>query len=121
MAKILLAEDDLFLRDIYEEILKEEFEVTVVSDGTQALEELKKGGWDLVLLDVIMPQMSGVDVLRAVKDSPPKTLAKHIVFMTNTDEAKELKDVKDFSDGYMLKSSFTPGQLLEKVKQYLGN
>jgi CheY-like chemotaxis protein len=120
MAKILLAEDDLFLRDIYLEILKDEgYSVTPAVDGEQALMELKKGGWDLVLLDVVMPKMSGADVLRNMEKTKVSALAKHIVFMTNTDETKNIADVKDMTDGYLLKSSFDPEQLIKKIKEFL--
>lgn len=118
MAKILLAEDDLFLRDIYIEILKNEnFDITVAKDGREALEKFNIGGWDLVLLDVIMPQMSGIDVLKNVKDT--KSLARHIMFMTNTEESKALDEVMGLTDGYILKSFVTPDQFVEKVKEIL--
>jgi len=120
MAKILLAEDDLFLRDIYQEVLVAEgFDVTQAIDGQQTLEKLKSGGWDLVLLDVIMPKMTGIDVLKNFTKAQAKSLAKHIVFMSNSDETKELKDVLDMTDGFILKSSYAPDQLVGKIKQYL--
>ena len=120
MIKILLAEDDLFLRDIYEEVLKSEsYDVTVAKDGTEALEKFKDGGWDLVLLDVIMPGMSGVDVLQSLGSSSIHTLAHHIVFMTNIDEIKTLGQLLISTDGYILKSSVTPDQFVNKVKEIL--
>src|SRR5579872_3436102 len=103
MTKILLAEDDLFLRDIYLEILKNEnYEVTIAKDGKEALEEFEKGSWDLVLLDVIMPQMSGIDVLHHISTSSLHSLAKHILFMTNIDEVKSLGSLLEITDGYLL-------------------
>jgi len=122
MAKILLAEDDLFLRDIYTEVLAaEKFEVTSAVDGEQASEKLKIGGWDLVLLDVYMPKMSGIEVLNHFNKAQLQSLAKHIVFMTNNDEGKELNDALDKTEGYILKSSFTPDQLIAKIRQYLAD
>jgi CheY-like chemotaxis protein len=122
MAKILLAEDDLFLRDIYIETLDiEGFEVTAAADGQQAFEALIIGGWDLVLLDVIMPKLSGVQVLKQVRDKSPKKLAKHIVFMTNSDINDDLNEVIDMTDGFLMKSAFTPDQLVTQVKLYLQN
>jgi CheY-like chemotaxis protein len=120
MAKILLAEDDLFLRDIYKEVLSDEgFNVTQAIDGQQALKLLKDGSWDLVLLDVVMPKMTGIEVLKHFTKSQVKSLTKHIVFMSNSDEEKELKDVLDMTDGFILKSSYAPDQLVTKIKQYL--
>lgn len=122
MMKILLAEDDLFLRDIYVEVLKSEnYEVAVAKDGKEALDEFKKGNWDLVLLDVIMPQMSGIDVLKQLDTPLLPSLAKHILFMTNIDESKSLSPLLHLTDGYILKSSLTPDQFIAKIKEVLGH
>jgi CheY-like chemotaxis protein len=118
MAKVLLAEDDLFLRDIYTEALRgEKYSLSVAADGEEALGKIAEGGWDLVLLDIVMPKMTGIEVLKKLKN--PHLLARHIVFTTNSEESNELDEVKGLFDDYILKSSLTPGQLLEKVKIYL--
>ncbi len=92
-AKILLVEDDMFLRDIYSETLSSEgFDVSTASDGQEALDKIKLGGWDLVLLDVVMPKLSGIEVMMQVKDLPVKP-AKNILFLTNSDETKDLEKV----------------------------
>jgi CheY-like chemotaxis protein len=120
MAKILIAEDDLFLRDIYVEILnKEGFEVTTAADGMEALLKFKQGNWDLVLLDVLMPKMSGIDVLKDLRESNPHTFAKKIVLMTNSDDQKKFEEIISMTDGYLLKSAYTPEALVVKVKEYL--
>ncbi|HWY78948.1 MAG TPA: response regulator [Candidatus Sulfotelmatobacter sp.] len=122
MATILLAEDDLFLRDIYTEVLSNEgFIVSVAIDGEEVLQKLKQGSWDLVLMDVVMPKMSGIEVLKKIANEPPQKYAHHIVLMTNSDDIKSFDEVRDITDGYILKSSFTPGELVEKIKQYLKN
>lgn len=121
MAKILLAEDDTFLRDVYHEALKGDgFEVSLAVDGEEALQKIKEGGWDVVLLDIVMPKLTGIDVLNNLKKYDPHSFAKHIVLLTNTEETKELKEVNGMFDGLVMKSAITPGQLLEEVKGYLG-
>lgn len=120
MAKILLAEDDLFLRDIYVETLRGEgYELAIAVDGQEAFDQISLGGWDLVLLDVVMPKMNGADVLKKLRDKEPKSLSRHIVFMTNSDINEELREVMDLTDGYLMKSSFTPKQFISEVKNYL--
>ena len=58
--KILVAEDDQFLRELYSDVLKGEgYNIEVAMDGEEAFQKMSKGGWDLVLLDIIMPNMSG--------------------------------------------------------------
>jgi CheY-like chemotaxis protein len=121
MTKILLAEDDLFLRDIYKEILTSaNYHITTAVDGKEALKKLQEGGWDLVLLDEIMPKMTGVNVLKKLNEKNLHVYAKKIIFMTNTDEMKEFDQVKGLVDGFLLKSSFNPDELVQKVKQILG-
>lgn len=120
MTKVLLAEDDLFLRDVYVDIFESEgFKITPAVDGEEALQEIEKGGWDVALLDVFMPKMNGDAILRSIKNRNPKKLAKHILFLTNTDEKKGLEDVMSMVEGVLLKSSLTPGDLVEKVKEIL--
>lgn len=117
--KILLVEDDMFLRDIYCETLTGAgFDISTASDGKEALEKIKQGGWDLVLLDVVLPGMTGIEIMHQVKTFLQKP-AKHILFLTNSDDTKELDAVLGFTDGYLLKSSFTPAQLIDKVKSYV--
>ena len=120
MAKILLVEEDLFLQDIYKETLEEVgMSVTLAGDGEEALKKMSEGGWDLVLLDVIMPKMSGIEVLKNLKLKNPHTLAKKIVLMSNSEEARTVEEVRTMSDGYIIKSSYTPDQLVSKIKEFL--
>lgn len=118
-AKILLVEDDMFLRDVYHETLVGGgFDVTTAADGKEALEKIKLGGWDLVLLDVLLPGLTGIQIMDQVKTFLQKP-AKHILFLTNSDETADIDHVLGFTDGYLLKSAFTPAELIEKVKTYL--
>ena|SRR5579872_3917433 len=120
MVKILLAEDDQFIRDIYTEILQDEkYDVVTAADGREALNKIKQGGWDIVLLDILMPKMTGLEILQKLKSFKKNSLAKHILVMTNNEETSDLEDVKDMYDDYVLKSSLTPGELLEKIKHVL--
>lgn len=118
--KILLAEDDLFLREIYQEVLADEgFAVTVAVDGEDALSHIRQGGWDLVLLDDIMPKKSGIDVVEALTAQERQTLAKKIVFLTNIDNSTEIERLETLSNGHLLKSNMTPPELIKQIKKYL--
>lgn len=121
--RILIIEDDVFLREIYTEILiKEGYWVEAAEDGKKGVEKIKKGGWDLVLLDIIMPVMSGVEVLHELHKDPDfnaKNYYKKLVFLTNLDNDQEIKEALKFSDGYLIKSQLTPGDVLSEVKMYL--
>ncbi len=116
--KILLVEDDAMLHELYNDMLTGAgYEVTAVSDGAEAFAKMKEGGWDLVLLDQMIPSMTGMEVMMKLKNEPPKLSNKKVVFMTNVDNSKELENMAAVSNGYLQKGNLTPEQFLEKVKQ----
>lgn len=118
--KILVAEDDLFLRELYTDILKaENYNVDAASDGEETLEKMKIGGYDLVLLDIIMPKMDGLEVMRQMQDNTPQTPNKCVIFLTNLDKDEEIKTALQLGQGYLIKSQITPGSLVDEVKIYL--
>lgn len=119
--KILIAEDDEFLREMYSDVLKAEgYSIETAVDGEEALNKILKGGWDLILLDIIMPKLSGLDVMRKAKGSPqPLTPNKCIVFLTNLDKGQEIKEALLLGNGYLIKSQITPGDLVKEVQLYL--
>lgn len=118
--RILVVEDDLFLRELYTDILKaENYNVDSAADGEEALGKIKVGGYDLVLLDIIMPKMDGLEVMRQTQNSPPQTPNKCVVFLTNLDKDEEIKTALKLGNGYLIKSQITPGSLVEEVKMYL--
>lgn len=118
--RILIAEDDEFLRDLYSDVLKGEgYSVETATDGEQALQKVTQGGWDLILLDIIMPKASGLDVARKLQQNPPANPNKCIVFLTNLDKGEEIKEALLLGNGYLIKSQITPGDLVKEVKLYL--
>lgn len=118
--KILLAEDDAFLRELYTDVLTAEgYTVETATDGEQALAKISQGGWDLILLDIIMPRMSGLDVIRKTKENPPQIPNKCLIFLTNLDKGDEIKEALLLGNGYLIKSQITPGDLLSEVKLYI--
>jgi CheY-like chemotaxis protein len=120
LAKILVAEDDLFLRELYSDILTGEgYKVEVAQDGEDAFQKMKIGGYDLVLLDIIMPKMDGLSVVRQLQNDKSMALNKCVVFLTNLDKDEEIRTALQLGNGYLIKSQITPGALVEQVKNYL--
>jgi CheY-like chemotaxis protein len=118
--KILLCEDDLFLNELYSDLIKSAgYELETATDGDIAFQRMHQGGYDLVLLDMMMPGMTGLQVLDKLKTEPSLNANKKIVFLTNSDNPKDVESIKKVSDGYLLKSSMTPDQFIENVKKYL--
>lgn len=118
--RILVVEDDLFLRELYADILSGEgYKVDSAVDGEDALGKLKIGGYHLVLLDIIMPKMDGLSVMRQLQNNPPQIPNKCVVFLTNLDKDEEIRTALQLGQGYLIKSQITPGSLVEEVKMYL--
>ena len=118
--KILVVEDDQFLRELYADVLTtENFNVDVAINGQEGLSKMKEGGYDLVLLDIIMPEVNGFDIMTQIKTDPPKSPNKCVVFLTNLDNDEQIKQALKLGNGYLIKSQITPGNLVEEVKSYL--
>jgi len=118
--KILIVEDDPLLRELYTNTLTDDgYLVESAIDGEQGLEKMKAGGYDLVLLDIILPKMDGLSVMKQYVGSSPTTPNKKIVFLTNLDKDEEIKEALKLGNGYLIKSEITPGDLLREVKLYL--
>lgn len=118
--KILLVEDEDSLRELYFELLTDEgFVVKEAKDGQQALDLLQKGGYDLVLLDILLPRLSGPEVLSQLKKKKPQKPNGPVVALTNLGK-EAIDNEKGLGiKGYLIKSDLAPDQFLAKVKQYL--
>lgn len=119
--KILVVEDDEFLRELYDELLKGEgYEVSVAVDGEEGLNKLSEGGFDLVLLDIMLPKMDGLEILRHTKDKPPKAKNGPVVLLTNLGQDSIIKEGFSLgASGYLIKSAMNPDQVLSEVKVFL--
>lgn len=120
MAKILLVEDDMALRDIYStRFLAEGYEVATASDGEQALTVAVKEKPDLILLDIMMPKISGFDVLDILRTTPETKTCK-IVIMTALSQPADVEKGKMLgADEYLVKSQVTLTDVVDKVKTVL--
>lgn len=120
--KILIVEDENDARQIFLDILTDAgFDAMAAADGKQALELMQENKFDLVLLDIIMPNMDGVQTLAEAKKYTGKYGDMKVVMLSNIggDIAID-KAMKLGADGYMLKSETEPDDLIALVKNYLG-
>lgn len=118
--KILVVEDDLFLRDIYDETLKTAgYKIELAKNGKEGLEKIQAGGWDLILLDVLLPEMTGIEIMQQLKDKQLPAPNKSIIFLTNMDNPKEVAEMKALGIEFWIKSELTPPTLLKKIEPYL--
>jgi DNA-binding response OmpR family regulator len=117
MKKILIAEDDFYILDIYKSTFAESgYTVDTAKDGEEALAKLKASTYDVLLLDIMLPKVSGTEIINWCRtdNSPAKNLL--IYALTNLDESVFIKKViAEGANGYFVKSDMTPDTLLEKV------
>lgn len=122
MKKILLAEDDPFIIDIYTTKLKQaNLEVEVVNEGDEVLEKARKQKPDLLLLDIVLPTMNGWEILRAIRESEDlKDLP--VVILSNLYQKDEVeKGLKFGALKYLIKAHYTPSEVVEEVKKVLAS
>jgi CheY-like chemotaxis protein len=119
--RILIAEDDSLIRDVYVEMLKAEgFDVEQAKDGKEALEKLTAGGYDLVLLDIIMPFIDGLGILQTLKETPPKVANKKVLICTSlAADPKVAEAMQMGASDVIFKPDITPDELVNKVKEHL--
>ncbi|HPF31278.1 MAG TPA: response regulator [Candidatus Saccharibacteria bacterium] len=119
--KILLVEDDSALSGIYKSRLEMEgFEIREVNNGEQALSSAVEFKPDLILLDAMMPKISGFDVLDILRNTP-ETANIHIIMLTALSQPKDKERAQSLGvDDYLVKSQVVIGDVVERVKYYLG-
>jgi len=119
--KILIVDDDQFIREMYEEVLKNAgYEIETAEDGRGGLEKLMVGGYDLVLLDVMMPYLDGIGILRELKENKPTKTNGPIMLLTNLAYDPVIKEALDLGAVTCLnKAEMNPGEFLVKVKEIL--
>ena len=119
--RILIVEDDQFLREFYQELLQgEKFQVEIAEDGEVGLTKAKQGGFSLILLDIMMPKKDGLQVLRELKLAPPAVPNGPIVVLTNLGQDVVIKQCFEMgASGFLIKSAMNPDQVLTEVHSYL--
>ena len=122
MANVLIVEDDKKYREILAETLTQEgFTVLVAENGEEGIILAGKEEIDLILLDILMPKKSGFDVLRFMK-SDKKLEHIPVVLLTNLSGAGEAKKGLDLGAiEYLVKSNFTPKEIVDKIKEISAN
>jgi DNA-binding response OmpR family regulator len=119
--KVLLVEDDLFLREIYVQVLQTEGYTVLTADDGEAGLHMGQTNLDarIMLLDIMLPKMHGIEVLKQLKANPA-TQKLPVVILTNLTEETVVQEALHLgAAGYLVKVRFTPQQVVEKVKEYI--
>jgi CheY-like chemotaxis protein len=119
--RVLIVEDDQFLREFYQELLESEgMVVDSAPDGDTAVSKIKEGGYNLVLLDIMLPKKDGLQILKEVQMNPPSKPNGPIVVLTNIGQDAIIKSCFEAgAAGYMIKSALNPDQVLQEIHNYL--
>jgi len=119
--KILIVEDDNFVAEVYStKLLEMGHEVTIAQNGEEGLNALKENEPDLILLDIIMPVMGGIEMLQELKKNE-KWKNIPVILLTNVGEKDSIQKVQNLGvQDYLIKSHFTPAEVIEKIDAVLG-
>lgn len=119
--KILLVEDDMALATVYHSRLElEGFDVREVNDGEQALTAALEYKPDLILLDAMMPKISGFDVLDILRNTP-ETGNIRVIMLTALSQPKDKERAENLGvDDYLVKSQVVIGDVIERIRHHLG-
>jgi DNA-binding response OmpR family regulator len=124
--KLLVVEDDPFLSDIYNTKLKQVgFNVDLAMTGEECLQKLAAGKYDLMVLDIVLPQLDGWEILSRIKEmreknSNPNLNGLKIIILSNLGQKEEIRKGLDLgADGFMIKAHFTPSEVAEEINKTL--
>jgi len=119
--KILLVEDDDGLANVYKTRLETEgFSVRRVPNGEDALAAAIEYHPDLIVLDVMMPKVSGFDVLDILRNTPETANVKVVMLTALSQDTDKEKAEKLGADDYMVKSQVVIADVVERIKHHLG-
>jgi DNA-binding response OmpR family regulator len=118
---ILLAEDDKFLRRAMEVALtKRGFRVLLAADGQQALDLLETERPDLILLDLLMPRKTGIEVLQELRKKPA-TADLRVLILSNSSKELEIHEATNLGvSGYWIKANLSLQELSDRIEAVLG-
>lgn len=119
--KVLIVEDDQAFYNLCATELKlKGYEVVHVADGNMAVSRIREETPDLILLDIILPGINGLDILKELKEAE-ETVEIPVIMLTNfgTDENIS-KAVESGADDYLMKYNLVPSELPEKIAPYVG-
>ena len=118
--KILIVEDDNFVSELYDhQFSKNGFATSLAGHGEVALDLIKKEKFDVVLLDIMIPKIDGVEVLKRLKaDANTKDMA--VIILSNLGQDELIKQALQIgAKAYIIKSLYTPDQVVAEVRSIL--
>ncbi len=117
--RVLCIEDEHFISELYARALtKAGYEVKVVIDGEEGLKEAQSDQYDIILLDIMIPNLTGTEILNRLRSPDAPQIHSRIIITTNLEQGEEGRAaVEQKADGYIVKAEMTPRQLVEFLDQ----
>lgn len=119
--RILFIEDDEILVNTFQtKLTVEGFEVATAENGYDALNALETANYDLVLLDIMLPDADGLAILERLRASSWPNAKKPVIVFSNLGRQADIdKAIKIGANDYLIKTNLTPNQVVEKIRQHL--
>lgn len=116
---ILIVEDDRFIGEMYVRSLKKAgYEVDWMVDGNDGLIAARNKSYDLILLDVMLPERRGSEILEALRGAEDLIPNSHVIVLTNFEQDDESRAAMEArADAYLIKAEITPNKLLSVIDQ----
>lgn len=120
--KVLIVDDDLVLRQLYTDRLQTEgYKILTASNGEEGLEAVKNEKPDVIILDIMMPKMNGIDVLKNLRSQSETKDIPVIVLTALLQQIKQIEEVLGPKDSYLMKSEMVPADVVKKIQAALGS
>ena len=118
MKKILVADDEDILRILIADTLEDDFEIEEAEDGKEALQKIRENEYDLIILDYMMPYLTGLEVLEEVRKDQNNTL---VLMLTAKAQDADREKAMLKGANYFMSKPFSPMELLELVEKILAS
>jgi DNA-binding response OmpR family regulator len=119
-AKVLLADDDMTLHEMYAERLKAAgYQIISAYDGEEALAKVYKEMPDVILLDIMMPKINGIDVMKKIRDDEKVNKIPIILLTALMQEISKIKSMMLPYDKYLIKSETMPVKIIDSIEECL--
>ena len=118
MKRILVADDEDILRILIADTLEDDFEIEEAEDGKEALEKIRATDYDLIILDYMMPYLTGLEVLEQVRNDQNDT---RVLMLTAKAQDADREQAIQKGANYFMSKPFSPMELLELVEKILAD
>lgn len=118
ISTILCIEDDLFIGEMYARSLRQAgYKVDLIANGEEGLKAALANQYDLILLDILLPEKQGTEILRQLRGDKDMVPHSRILVLTNFSQDEESRlAMQSKADGYLIKADITPRKLIEIIK-----